>query len=253
MSFEEKDDNEERLREIERELQPEFLERAAQILGGNTSSAPVSPSSGSTFQQKRPKYVPPPKQQSNVPTDKEKIASIMNNVNSAKDELVTLLHSCQNETLSKEEITERMLAVIDLLENIDSDIRSKMIYLILPDKIFRRQILTSLKTIGFLKIEEFDTGKQALQALIKTTSQQKVEFLITDINLVDVTIDALAKYIRSDEKINQACPFMSYSKIIVTTKGLPTGIDALKEEGYIDEFIAWPFNINALVEIMKKI
>lgn len=253
MSFEEKDDNEERLREIERELQPEFLERAAQILGGNTSSAPVSPSSGSTFQQKRPKYVPPPKQQSNVPTDKEKIASIMNNVNSAKDELVTLLHSCQNETLSKEEITERMLAVIDLLENIDSDIRSKMIYLILPDKIFRRQILTSLKTIGFLKVEEYDTGKQALQALIKTTSQQKVEFLITDINLVDVTIDALAKYIRSDEKINQACPFMSYSKIIVTTKGLPTGIDALKEEGYIDEFIAWPFNINALVEIMKKI
>ncbi len=252
MPFEEKDDNEERLREIERELQPEFLERAAQILGGNTPST-SSTTSSTSYQQKRPRYVPPPKQSTSVPSDKEKIANIMNNVNAAKDELVELMHSCQNEGAKKEEIIDRMLAVIDLLGNIDSDIRSKTIFLIFPDKIFRRQIQTSLKTMGFVKIEEFDTGKQALQSLIKTTAQQKVEFLITDINLTDLTIDTFAKYIRSDEKINQVCPFMSYSKIIVTTKALPTGIDTLKEEGYIDEFIAWPFNVNALVEVMKKI
>ncbi len=248
--FDEKDDNEERLREIERELKPEFLEKAAQMLGGNQ---PTTSSPQTHMQQKKPHYVPPPRTQTAMISDKEKIANIMNNINTAKDEMVNLLHTCQSGSMPKEEIQERMLAVIDLLENIDSDIRSKTIYLVIPDKIFRRQIQTALKTTGFLKIEEYDTGKQALQSLIKATTQQKIEFLITDINLIDFPVESFAKYIRSDEKINQTCPFMSYSKIIVITKAIPTGLDTLKSEQFIDDYLSWPFNINNLVDIMKKI
>lgn len=239
-------DNEKRLREIEKELSPEALKKAASILGAGTSTPPAS-AGGS--KKKKNKVLKPSALKSNMTSDKERISNILSNIESAKSLLSNIIKEI--EKIDKKEILSQLTEVLATLDNVEKDIKEKSVMLIIPDKNLRRSVSANLKTYGFTDITEYESGKSALKALITKTAEKKVDFILCDINLIDFTVDSFANYIKNDDKINESCPFLKFSKIVLVTKGNAANMESLKK--VVDGFLMWPFNINDILRVLKNL
>lgn len=117
-------------------------------------------------------------------------------------------------------------------------------FLIVDDSVtMRRIVINSLKTIGHNDFVEAGDGREALT---KLTTDDSINFVITDWNMPDVSGLELVKAIRSNPK------FVSLPILMVTTRGLKEDIiDALQAK--VNNYVVKPFTPQILKEKIEQI
>lgn len=107
----------------------------------------------------------------------------------------------------------------------------------------RRIVINSLKNLGYAEITEATDGKDAL---IKLSSDEKINFVITDWNMPVLSGLELTRAIKSDERLSKIPVLM------VTTRGVKEDIiDALKAK--VNNYIVKPFSPQILREKIDQI
>ncbi len=112
-------------------------------------------------------------------------------------------------------------------------------FLVVDDSVTMRRIVSnSLKNLGFDQFVEAGDGKEALAAL---SSDDSINFVITDWNMPVMTGLELIKAIRSDAK------FSKLPVLMVTTRGVKDDIiEALNAK--VNNYIVKPFTPQVLKE-----
>jgi two-component system chemotaxis response regulator CheY len=106
----------------------------------------------------------------------------------------------------------------------------------------RKIVRNILKQIGFTNIVEADDGANAL-SIIK---QEKIDFVVTDWNMPNMTGLELLKNIRSTEKAKDVPVLM------VTAEGLAENVvDAVKAG--VDNYVVKPFTAETVQEKIEQI
>jgi two-component system chemotaxis response regulator CheY len=106
----------------------------------------------------------------------------------------------------------------------------------------RKVIRNLLKQVGYENIVEAEDGVTALRVL----KSQKVDFIISDWNMPNMTGLELLKSVRSDEEL-KATPFL-----MVTAEALQDNVIAAVKAG-VSNYIVKPFTAEVLNEKIKKI
>jgi two-component system chemotaxis response regulator CheY len=117
-------------------------------------------------------------------------------------------------------------------------------FLVVDDSVtMRRIVANSLKTIGHDVFVEAGDGREALA---KLSSDDAINFVITDWNMPDVSGLELVKAIRSNDK------FGSVPILMVTTRGLKEDIvEALQAK--VNNYVVKPFTPQILKEKIEQI
>lgn len=118
-----------------------------------------------------------------------------------------------------------------------------MIFLVVDDSpTMRRIVINALKTFGYNDVIEAGDGQEALEKL----RQNKVDFVITDWNMPNMSGLELTKAIRSDAQL-QHLPIL-----MVTTRGLKQDIiEALKAK--VNNYVVKPFTPQVLKEKLDAV
>lgn len=124
-----------------------------------------------------------------------------------------------------------------------TELNLNMKVLIVDDFATMRKIVRNiLKQIGFTNIVEADDGANAL-SIIK---QEKIDFVVTDWNMPNMTGLELLKNIRSTEKAKDVPVLM------VTAEGLAENVvDAVKAG--VDNYVVKPFTAETVQEKIEQI
>ncbi|MCX8054680.1 MAG: chemotaxis response regulator CheY [Ignavibacteria bacterium] len=118
-----------------------------------------------------------------------------------------------------------------------------MIFLVVDDSpTMRRIVINALKTFGYNDVIEAGDGQEALEKL----HQNKVDFVITDWNMPNMSGLDLTKAIRSDAQLAHLPILM------VTTRGLKQDIiEALKAR--VNNYVVKPFTPQVLKEKLDAV
>ncbi len=118
-----------------------------------------------------------------------------------------------------------------------------MIFLVVDDSpTMRRIVINALKTFGYNDVIEAGDGQEALEKL----RQNKVDFVITDWNMPNMSGLDLTKAIRSDAQLAHLPILM------VTTRGLKQDIiEALKAR--VNNYVVKPFTPQVLKEKLDAV
>ena len=118
-----------------------------------------------------------------------------------------------------------------------------MIFLVVDDSpTMRRIVINALKTFGYNDVVEAGDGVEALDKLKAT----KVDFVITDWNMPNMSGLELTKAIRGDASLAHLPILM------VTTRGLKQDIiEALKAK--VNNYVVKPFTPQVLKEKMEAV
>ncbi|MCX5836237.1 MAG: chemotaxis response regulator CheY [Deltaproteobacteria bacterium] len=106
----------------------------------------------------------------------------------------------------------------------------------------RKVIRNLLKQVGYENIAEAEDGVAAL----KTLKSQKVDLIVSDWNMPNMTGLELLKAVRADEELKQT-PFL-----MVTAEALQDNVVAAVKAG-VSNYIVKPFTAETLNEKIKKI
>lgn len=106
----------------------------------------------------------------------------------------------------------------------------------------RKVIRNLLKQVGYENIVEAEDGVNALRVL----KSQKVDLIVSDWNMPNMTGLELLKAVRADEEIN-ATPFL-----MVTAEALQDNVIAAVKAG-VSNYIVKPFTAEVLNEKISKI
>ncbi len=117
-------------------------------------------------------------------------------------------------------------------------------FLIVDDSVtMRRIVVNSLRNIGYDNFVEANEGKEAIE---KLTSDDKINFVITDWNMPGVSGLDLVKSLRSNSK------YAALPILMVTTRGVKEDIiEALQAK--VSNYIVKPFTPNILKEKIEQI
>jgi two-component system chemotaxis response regulator CheY len=117
-------------------------------------------------------------------------------------------------------------------------------FLVVDDSVtMRRIVANSLKTIGHDLFVEAGDGREALA---KLSTDDSINFVITDWNMPDVSGLELVKAIRSNDK------FGTIPILMVTTRGLKEDIvEALQAK--VNNYVVKPFTPQILKEKIEQI
>jgi two-component system chemotaxis response regulator CheY len=119
----------------------------------------------------------------------------------------------------------------------------KMSILVVDDFATMRRIIKNiLKQLGYTDITEADDGAQALAKL----KNEKIDFVVTDWNMPNVSGLELLKSIRADPKLKDLPVLM------VTAEALKENIVTAVKEG-VSNYIVKPFTAETLKEKIDKI
>lgn len=118
-----------------------------------------------------------------------------------------------------------------------------MRFLVVDDSpTMRRIVINALKTFGFSEIIEAEDGQDAFAKL----QSNKVDFVITDWNMPNMSGLDLTKAIRADDN------FKNLPILMVTTRGLKQDIvEALKAK--VNNYIVKPFTPQVLKEKINAV
>lgn len=106
----------------------------------------------------------------------------------------------------------------------------------------RRIVINALKTFGYNEVIEAGDGQEALEKL----RQNKVDFVITDWNMPNMSGLDLTKAIRSDAQLS------NLPILMVTTRGLKQDIiEALKAR--VNNYVVKPFTPQVLKEKLDAV
>ena len=120
---------------------------------------------------------------------------------------------------------------------------SSMKVLVVDDFATMRRILRGvLKEIGFTKIVEADDGSTALAVLKK----DKVDLIVSDWNMPEVTGLELLKAVRGDESMKNV-PFL-----MVTAEGQKDSVVQAVQAG-VDNYVVKPFTADTIKEKLEQI
>jgi two-component system chemotaxis response regulator CheY len=119
----------------------------------------------------------------------------------------------------------------------------KIRFLVVDDSpTMRRIVINALKNIGYTDIVEAEDGKDALAKLYS----EKIDFIITDWNMPNMTGLELTRAVRSDPN------FANIPILMVTTRGMKQDvIEAL--EARVNNYIVKPFTPQVLKEKIEQI
>ncbi len=119
----------------------------------------------------------------------------------------------------------------------------KIKFLVVDDSpTMRRIVINALKNIGYTEIVEAEDGKDALAKLYA----EKIDFIITDWNMPNMTGLELAKVVRSDPN------FENIPILMVTTRGMKQDVlEALQAR--VNNYIVKPFTPQILKEKIEQI
>ncbi len=117
-------------------------------------------------------------------------------------------------------------------------------FLVVDDSVtMRRIVANSLKAIGYEAFVEAGDGREALS---KLSSDESINFIITDWNMPEVSGLELVKSIRSSDK------FAKLPILMVTTRGLKEDIvEALQAK--VNNYVVKPFTPQILREKIDQI
>lgn len=117
-------------------------------------------------------------------------------------------------------------------------------FLVVDDSVtMRRIVANSLKAIGYESFVEAGDGREALT---KISSDESINFIITDWNMPEVSGLELVKSIRSSDK------FGKVPILMVTTRGLKEDIvEALQAK--VNNYVVKPFTPQILREKIDQI
>lgn len=120
---------------------------------------------------------------------------------------------------------------------------SKIRFLVVDDSpTMRRIVINALKNIGYTDIVEAEDGKDALAKLYA----EKIDFIITDWNMPNMTGLELTKAVRSDPN------FANIPILMVTTRGMKQDVlEALQAR--VNNYIVKPFTPQILKEKIEQI
>jgi len=123
------------------------------------------------------------------------------------------------------------------------DIDKKMKILLVDDFATMRKVIKNLlKTTGYTNIVEAEDGVTALKAL----KSVKVDFIISDWNMPNMSGLELLKAVRADKDL-AGLPFL-----MVTAEGLKENVLAAVKEG-VSNYIVKPFTAEVLNEKIEKV
>ncbi|CUS98359.1 chemotaxis response regulator CheY [Candidatus Chrysopegis kryptomonas] len=119
----------------------------------------------------------------------------------------------------------------------------KIRFLVVDDSpTMRRIVINALKNIGYTDIVEAEDGKDALAKLYA----EKIDFIITDWNMPNMTGLELTKAVRSDPN------FANIPILMVTTRGMKQDVlEALQAR--VNNYIVKPFTPQILKEKIEQI
>ncbi len=119
----------------------------------------------------------------------------------------------------------------------------KIRFLVVDDSpTMRRIVINALKNIGYTNIVEAEDGKDALAKLYA----EKIDFIITDWNMPNMTGLELIKAIRSDPN------FADIPILMVTTRAMKEDVlEALQAR--VNNYIVKPFTPQILKEKIEQI
>ena len=124
-------------------------------------------------------------------------------------------------------------------------LNKSMNILVVDDFSTMRRIVTNvLRQLGFDNITEAEDGAKALQVL----EAQKIDFVITDWNMPQMSGLDLLKAIRASEDERMA----KIPVLMVTAEALQENILAAAKAG-VNNYIIKPFDANTLAEKINKI
>jgi len=106
----------------------------------------------------------------------------------------------------------------------------------------RKVVRNLLKQVGYADIVEAEDGVMALKAL----KSQKIDFIISDWNMPNMTGLELLKAVRADAELANT-PFL-----MVTAEALQDNVVAAVKAG-VNNYIVKPFTAEVLNEKIKKI
>ena len=106
----------------------------------------------------------------------------------------------------------------------------------------RKVIRNLLKQVGFENVTEAEDGVNAL----RTLKSQKIDFVISDWNMPNMTGLELLKAVRADEEL-KLTPFL-----MVTAEALQDNVVAAVKAG-VNNYIVKPFTADVLNEKINKI
>lgn len=117
-------------------------------------------------------------------------------------------------------------------------------FLVVDDSVtMRRIVANSLKAIGYEAFVEAGDGREAIS---KLSSDESINFIITDWNMPEVSGLELVKSIRSSDK------FAKLPILMVTTRGLKEDIvEALQAK--VNNYVVKPFTPQILREKIDQI
>lgn len=117
-------------------------------------------------------------------------------------------------------------------------------FLVVDDSVtMRRIVANSLKAIGYEAFVEAGDGREALS---KLSSDESINFIITDWNMPEVSGLELVRSIRSSDK------FAKLPILMVTTRGLKEDIvEALQAK--VNNYVVKPFTPQILREKIDQI
>jgi len=123
------------------------------------------------------------------------------------------------------------------------DIDKNMKILLIDDFATMRKVIKNLlKQTGYNNISEAEDGLEAL----KTLKSEKVDFIISDWNMPNMTGFELLKAVRAESAI-KGLPFL-----MVTAEGLQENVVAAVKAG-VSNYIVKPFTAEVLNEKIEKI
>ncbi len=123
------------------------------------------------------------------------------------------------------------------------DIDKNMKILLVDDFATMRKVIKNLlKQTGYYNIAEAEDGVEALRAL----KSEKVDFIISDWNMPNMTGLELLKAVRADKDLT-GLPFL-----MVTAEGLQKNVLAAVKAG-VSNYIVKPFTAEVLNEKIEKI
>jgi len=106
----------------------------------------------------------------------------------------------------------------------------------------RKVVRNLLKQVGYEDIVEAEDGVMALKAL----KSQKIDVIVSDWNMPNMTGLELLKAVRADEELSKT-PFL-----MVTAEALQDNVVAAVKAG-VNNYIVKPFTAEVLNEKIKKI
>jgi len=123
------------------------------------------------------------------------------------------------------------------------DINKNMKILLVDDFATMRKVIKNLlKQAGYNNISEAEDGAEALKAL----KSEKMDFIISDWNMPNMTGLELLKAVRADSGL-KGLPFL-----MVTAEGLQENVVAAVRAG-VSNYIVKPFTADVLNEKIEKI